>query len=158
MVAPAAMFTAFAVGCPITEGPPLERAKVVPIATEPPPAGPDALTLAVGASATVPVAFTTTEPPVVPGARPFAATVPTTTTSPPAPEISTRPVCPGTLSAAVVPPAFTRVCTTPSTACAVSKTVPPDAVITPVLVTSAAPPSGAVATCLVTLMDTIPSP
>ncbi len=68
IVAPAATVTVLAVFCPVTDGPPFARFSVVPMATTPPPAGPEALTRAVEANRTAPVVFTTTEPPVVLGA------------------------------------------------------------------------------------------
>src|SRR6185312_13885624 len=132
------------------------------IATVPPPAWPEALIAALGASATAPVVFTATEPPDWPGALPAADTVPAMITSPPRPDISTWPAWPPvrvfTVSATIRPPALTRVCTTPSTASAVMTTLPPLATTRPSLVTSALVPSGAVATCFVTLMLTSPSP
>jgi hypothetical protein len=138
--------------------PSLARFSVVPSATVPPPALPETLIRACAPMIVVSLPETFTSPPAVPGALPSAVTTPSTRTSPPAPLISTRPVRDAVLLALICPPASTSVCTTPSTASAVSTTVPPRASITPELVTSALVPSGALATCLVTLIDTSPSP
>ena len=158
ITAPGATVTLRAVGCPVTDGPPTARASVVPIATVPPPALPDALIRAPWATATAPVVFISTVPPVRPEPRPSAVTRPVTATSPPRPDSITRPVRPAALLAEITPPALTSVCTTPSTASALRDTVPPRAETTPVFVTSARVPSGAVRTCRVTLMPSMPSP
>ena len=92
---------------------------------------------AVDATVTLPVAFATMLPPVVPGASPVAETCPSMMIEPPTPFSAMRPVLLPTLAALIVPPASTRFVTMPSTARAVSCTVPPSARITPVLVTSA---------------------
>ena len=158
MVAPDAMDTLFAVCVAVTDGPPCARASVVPIATVPPPALPEAFTRAVLASATLPVAFTATEPPVVPAAKPWADNWPVTSTEPPMPLMEMVPVLPPAVLAEILPPAETRFCTTPSAAAAVNCTVPPAARITPSLVTKDVTPSGVWVTCLVTFTDTSPSP
>ena len=142
---------------------PRARASVVPTATVPPPAWPFAVTRAAGAMLVVSLPATTTLPPVVPGARPSAATRPSITTEPPVPVISICPARAPTVLARTLPPACTSVFTTPSAARAVNCTVPPSAAMVPVLVTSAvtvlpSAPTGACVTCLVMSMDTSPSP
>ena len=160
--APLAMLTLFAVGA-TTDVPPVARASVVPTATVPPPAAPEAFTSAVGASDTDPVALISTAPPFVPAVTPAAATSPPIVSDPPTPRSTTVPVRLPTLSAAILPPASTSAPTIPSTAAAVSSTVPPSARITPLFVTSAltccpSAPIGACPTCLVTSIDNSPSP
>ncbi len=142
---------------------PRARMRVVPSAIVPPPAMPEALICAPPATDVVWLAMTTTSPPVLPGALPSAARRPSTTTEPPVPVISIRPVRSPTLLAWICPPARTRFCTTPSAAFAVSCTTPPSAMIVPVLVTSAVTglpsgPRGACFTWPVTSIDTRPSP
>ena len=78
----------------VTKAPPRARARVVPIATVPPPARPDALMRALAATCVAPSAITATWPPTAPGARPSAARRPSTTTEPPVPVTSMRPVWP----------------------------------------------------------------
>ena len=62
---------------------------------------------------------------------------PSTTIEPPTPFSATVPVWSPIVAARILPPACTRFCTMPSAARAVSCTVPPSAMMTPVLVTSA---------------------
>ena len=143
IVAPCCTVTLAAVWAEVTPGPPAARFSVVPIATTPPPAWPEALIFAVETTTTLPVALTPMLPPLVPGAVPSASNCPTTVTEPPTAFSVTVPVWPATLFAWILPPAFTRFCTRPSAAVAVSRIVPPSATISPVLVTSAIAPFGA---------------
>ncbi len=160
-VALCATVTSAAAGA-ATDGPPFARAMVVPTAITPPPAWPDASSLAPGATVTDFVAVTSIEPPVVPGCVPRAASWPWIVTDPPIPAITMLPVrAPPAVArpgAAMLPPASTRLVTRPSTAAAVSRTVPPWAAMVPVLVTSAMPPPGACVTCFVTSSEISPSP
>ena len=162
--APAETVTVLAVWVGTTAGPPEARASVVPSATVPPPARPETFSRAVGPSATVSVASTCTAPPLVPAARPAALTSPSIVTEPPTPWSTMVPLRPdAVVLAEILPPASIRVLTIPSTALAVSTTLPPSTRIVPVLVTSAdtvfpSGPTGAWVTCLVTSIDIIPSP
>ena len=158
IVAPAATVTFAAVCVEVTPGPPAARSSVVPIATMPPPAWPEASIRAPEATVTLPVALTSMSPPVVPGALPVASSWPSTVIPPPTPFSVTVPTWPPTLFAWILPPACTRFCTMPSAARAVSCTVPPSATITPLLVTSAIAPFGACVTWPVTSSDSMPSP
>ena len=132
---------------------------VVPIATSPPPAAPEAFTRA-PVSISTRSETTSIVPPRVPEAVPTARTSPSTRTAPPVPAMVMRPVRPvaASVSAAMRPPARTRSCTMPSAAWAVSCTDPPCASITPVFVTSARPLEGAWRTAPVTSIDSRPSP
>ena len=76
----------------MTPGPPFARASVVPTATVPPPAWPEAFSLAPDVSVTVPVALATIDPPLVPGTVPGAASCPSTTIDPPTPFSATVPL------------------------------------------------------------------
>ena len=163
ILAPASIAAVFAVRLDVAPTPPLARASVVPSATVPPPALPDALTRAPAATVTALVAFASISPPVVPSARPLAETLPLTRTEPPMPLSTIVPVLVPTLLAEILPPADTRLSTIPSTACAVRITVPPSAMIVPLLVTRAetglpSGPAETCCTCLVTLIDSMPSP
>ena len=158
IVAPAATVTFAAVCVGVTLGPPAARFSVVPSATVPPPAWPDALIFAVEATVTLAVLLTTTLPPVVPGAVPIVSSWPSTVIDPPTAFSVTVPLRLPTLFAWILPPAFTSVCTSPSAAVAVNRTVPPSATISPLLVTSAIAPFGACTTCPVTSIDSMPSP
>ena len=93
------MMTVAAVRVDATLGPPLARASVVPMATTPPPAWPEASIRAVGASRTVPLASTAMLPPMVPGALPVAESCPATVMLPPTPSSTTVPVRSPTVSA-----------------------------------------------------------
>jgi hypothetical protein len=96
----------------------------------------------------------------VPAARPCVLTSPATLFVPPGPCSRTCAVVPveASVLAWMWPPARTRFCTIPSAAAAVSSTVPPVALMTPVLVTRAWPPCGVCFTAPVTSDDTRPSP
>ena len=160
-LAPRATLTLAAVSVARVCGPPDARAAVVPMAMTPPPASPEASSVAVAAIVTLPVALATTWPPLVPAATPVALTAPSISTEPPTPETSTRPVRAPTLSARSVPPAVTSWRISPSAAWAVSMMVPPSATMTPAFVTSAGtarPPSETWVTRPVTLSASSPSP
>ena len=161
--APASIVVLAAVRFVPTDASPLARASVVPTATRPPPSWPETSIRAPAAIVTASVALTSTCPPLVPAAMPATEMSPATRTSPPRPRTTTVPACSPTLSARILPPAETRVCTMPSTALAVSNTLPPSATMVPVLVTSAttglpSEPAGASRTCPVTSIDSSPSP
>ncbi len=160
--APGAMITWLAVSPAGVPGPPRARARVVPTAMVPPPAAPEASRRALPASATVPVASRAMAPPFVPAAAPSASNVPGIRIEPPMPVMAIVPECELMLFASIVPPASTRSCTRPSVCRAVSSTVPPWAMIVPVLVTSAVAfaPFGRRTVCAsgVTSSETSPSP
>ena len=116
---------------------------------------------ALESTVTLPVALATIWPPLVPAVVPVAVTSPSISTEPPMPCARIVPVLLPTLLAAIVPPALTRVRISPSAAEAVSTTVPPFAMIVPVLVTSAGtvwPFSRIFVTWLVTFRASRPSP
>ena len=157
-LAPLWTTTAFAVRAGVTNAPPAARASVVPTATVPPPARPEAITTDPDFNVTVSLASSSIAPPLVPGARPTAESWPSISIEPPMPLIEIDPVLSPTVFAEIFPPAEIRVCTIPSAARAVSCTVPPAARMIPVLVTNAVVPSGACVTCPVTFTDSNPSP
>ena len=111
------------------------RAAVIPfarpIAMVPPPPGPEAVTRAVAASVTVPVAAISILPPTLVGARLAALISPLMMTEPPVDWMRTLP---GVVPAALMrPPASTRLVTMASACPAVSSTRPPSATMEPEL-------------------------
>ena len=96
---PASIVVFAAVSFGVTLAPPLARARVVPRATTPPPAWPDASMRAAEPIVTVPVALTATWPPFSPADAPATEIFPSTRTSPPRPCTTTVPVRAPTLLA-----------------------------------------------------------
>ena len=130
---------------------------VVPTSTVPPPAPPEASMRAVPPTVTRPLPCSAMDPPRW-SAPPVAEIAPSTRTPPPSARSATWPVCVPTVGASMRPVWRIRSSTRPEAACAVSSTDPPGASITPLFVTSAWPPSGAVRTACVTSMLISPSP
>ena len=130
---------------------------VLPTSTRPPPVPPEASMRAVAPTVTWPVACNATRPPAWP-APPVASSVPSRRTPPPSARSAISPVWPPRVGVSMRPVLRTRSSTRPEAAWADSRTEPPAASMTPLLVTSAALPSGAVVTARVTSMPISPSP
>ena len=89
--APSWISTPLAMRAGAAVGPAAARFRVVPTATVPPPAVPEASTTAPGLTITESVASSPTRPPRVPAAVPRASMFPSMVIDPPTPSMVTRP-------------------------------------------------------------------
>ena len=131
------------------------RVLALPTATRPPPAPPEASSVAPVGTTTLPVAETLMLPPCP--ARLRAVMAPPAVAPPPSARSTAWPPPTAMRPVLLTRVLLTRVSTTPLMALALSCTLPPRALMVPLLVTRAAP-SGLLRTCWVTSRLSRPSP